>query len=296
MRALLRSSLSCGLLVLLVSLIARSDDPEPKPLRAPVKPEDAMKARAAWAKHLKVPERKTLDLGEGVTLELVLIPGGIFTMGAPATEKGALADERPHEVEISRPFYLAVTETTQEQYKAVTGKNPSQFTGDLKRPVEMVSWDDAVTFCDKVGLAQRVRVSLPTEAQWEYACRAGTTTPFHFGDSLTAKQANFNGELPYGSDEKGPSLKRTEKVASYPANAFGLHDMHGNVREWCRDAYQKDTTTLDRKDPVTELGSGRVVRGGSWVGDARFCRSSFRNEFAADRRNPLIGFRIAVLP
>ncbi len=273
-------------------------DPPPL-LKAPFTKESAEKARAAWAAYLKVPERKQLDLPNFVKLDLVLIPPGQFRMGTP----GNTTSEVAHPVTISKPFYMAVTETTQEQYEAVIGKNPSCFSvkggqkaklepgmDTAKFPVEQVSWFDAEAF------AKEIRASLPTEAQWEYACRAGTITDFHFGTSLNGIDANCDGTKPHGTPETGPNLQRPTQVASYPRNAFGLHDMHGNVWEWCRDWYAEKTDDLAEKDPertVKQSDDRRVLRGGSWYFSAYNCRAAHRLlSNAPDSRNSSYGFRV----
>ncbi len=242
-----------------------------------------------------------LDLGGGVTMEFVLIPPGEFSMGAPDGEKDADDAEKPqHRVQIAKGFYLGKYEVTQEQYRAILGTNPSNFkehnTNQETRhfPVENVSWEDADRFCDKLALKTGKKIALPTEAEWEYACRAGTATPFHFGAVLNGTQANCNGQNPYGTDAKGPNLQRTCKVGSYPANAWGLHDMHGNVWEWCRDAYDaaayKNRSTY--VDPFHHGGDARVLRGGSWSNVAWLCRAATRNRFAPSDRRSNRGFRV----
>ena len=182
---------------------------------------------------LEFPTRQ-LDLGGGVQLELILIQAGTFLMGSPASEAERDSDETRHEVTLTQPFYLGKYPVTQAQWKAVMGSNPSYFKG-ATLPVEKVSWEDAQGFCAKVRQKTGQVVGLPTEAQWEFACRAGTSTPFHFGSALDGTQANCDGNYPYGTTKKGPYLKKTSPVGSYPANAWGLHDMHGNVWEWCQD-------------------------------------------------------------
>ncbi len=276
--------------------------PAPALLKAPFTQEQAEKARAEWAKYEEIPERKQLELPKGVKLDLVLIPPGQFRMGT----EGNTTNEVPHDVTITKPFYMAVTETTQEQYEAVMGKNPSNFAAKgnhkerlepgaetIKFPVDKVNWLEAQAFCKSIGS------QLPSEAQWEYACRAGTNADFHFGNSLNGDKANCNGKVPFGMNEKGPNLERTTKVASYGANSFGLHDMHGNVREWCRDWYAEKTDDLGEKDPERTIKISedlRVLRGGCWFVTPLYCRSAARNAGAAGKCEDVNGFRVIVQP
>ena len=235
---------------------------------------------------------KTADPGEftnSIHMKLVLIPAGTFQMGSPPEEKHRSENETPrHTVEISRPFYMGVFPVTQEEYQKVMGINPSDFSSgggggkskvtglDTRRfPVEQVSWFNAVEFCARLSRMEAERQAgrlyrLPTEAEWEYACRARTTTPFYFGENLSAKDANFDGTQPYGGAEKGPSLGRTTAVGSYPKNAFGLHDMHGNVWQRCNDWHDEDYfKNAPQKDPPGPergpYGERRVQCGGSWA-------------------------------
>lgn len=294
------SALLAGLLVLGVQrqpTVEAQDKGAPKQLTAPFTKAEAEKARAEWAKYLQVPERKMLDLGSGVKLEIVLLPPGTFQMGSPDGEKGRVKNETQHEVEISKAFYLAVTETTQAQYQAISGRPPSKFKGDTL-PVEKVSWADARNFCSLVS-RMGTPAQLPTEAQWEYACRAGTTSPFYFGAELNGKQANCAGTKPYGTATEGPYLEKTTEAGSraYPPNAFGLADMHGNVSEWCWDAYRTDYENLPKKDPLHDHGGSRVVRvvrGGSWAFNPMACRAASRHVFVPDDRYYLGGFRVVV--
>src|SRR5262249_29773925 len=203
-----------------------------------------------------------------------------------------------------KPFCLGVTAVTQAQYRQVMGMRPSFFsskgegrdkvsglnTDDF--PVENVNWEEAMDFCRIASLRSAVKdhgwvVDLPTEAEWEYACRAGTVTASHFGDSLSSQQANFNGQRPYGAAAKGTSLQRTTRVGSYPANAWGLFDMHGNVLQWCKDWYAKDYHKTDKKE-----GSDRVARGGFWLFGAPGCRSARRHPVEPAARGSGLGFRV----
>ncbi|MEH2434535.1 MAG: SUMF1/EgtB/PvdO family nonheme iron enzyme [Nostoc sp.] len=172
------------------------------------------------------------DLGNGITLEMVQIPGGTFTMGSPEREADRYENESPqHQVKVSG-FFMGKYAVTQAQYQAVMGNNPSNFKGE-KRPVEQVSWDEAVEFCEKLSQKTGNTYRLPSEAEWEYACRAGTTTPFYFGETITTDLVNYDGNYPYGSAPKGEYREQTTDVGKFPPNSFGLYDMHGNVWEWC---------------------------------------------------------------
>jgi len=225
------------------------------------------------------------DLGNGVTLEMMYIPGGTFTMENEAKRK---ANKTQHKVTLS-PFFMGSYPVTQAQWEAVMGNNPSRFKG-ANRPVERVSWGDAVEFCEilsrKTGKAYR----LPTEAEWEYACRAGTTTPFYFGETITPDWVNYNGNHPYGSASK------TTDVGTFPPNRFGLYDMHGNVWEWCQD-WHGDYPTGSVTDPTgPDTGSYRVKRGGDWSSTAGSCQSAYRDGDSPDDRDFRIGFRLALSP
>ena len=259
---------------------------EPKPLKAPFSAEQAKAAQKEWAAYLGRKVVEEIALTDKVTMKFVLIPPGTYTMGSPKGESDT-KDEDQHEVEITKPFYLAATETTQKQYTAFGDKNPSQFKGD-ELPVETVSWDDADRFCKK--LTDRVKpewgklFNLPTEAQWEYACRAGTATPFHFGKELTEKDANF------GSRENQPA-----KAGTYKPNAFGLYDMHGNVLEWCEDWYDEYGKVKGKSNPVQTVknSDARVFRGGSWGNSASRCRAASRSGGPPTRSIDFLGFRVA---
>ena len=254
------------------------------------------------------------EITNSIGMKLALIPAGKFLMGSPKDEKDRCPNEEQHEVSITKPFYLGVYVVTQAEYEKVMGNNPSWFSakGDGKDrvkdmdtgqfPVEKVSWDDAVAFCKKLSeLPEEKKAGrvyrLPTEAEWEYACRAGTKTAFHYGDSLSSKQANFNGDFPYGGADKGPYLERTAKVGSYAANAFGLYDMHGNVWEWCQDWYDENYYKNSPKEdpPGPAQASYRVVRGGSWGDVGWGCRSAFRYRLEPGYRDADLGFRVAAV-
>ena len=236
---------------------------------------------------------------------LVWIKPGTFTMGSPSNESDRESEEGPQtQVTISKGFWMSQYETMQEEYLAVMGTNPSWFTGDLKCPVERVSWNDATNYCAKLTDRERTAgrlptgyiYRLPTEAEWEYACRAGTTTATAFGNNLSSDQANFDGRYPYGGATKGPHLENTSKVGSYAPNAWGLYDMHGNVYEWCLDwygAYPGGNVTDPRG---SNTGSYRVNRGSCWDDDGRYCRSAIRYYDWPGDWDIDIGFRSVLAP
>ncbi len=242
----------------------------------------------------KTARQQVENLGKGVILEMVYIPGGTFTMGSPGNEADRSSDEKQHQVTVS-PFFMGKYPVTQKQWEAVTGNNPSHFKG-ANRPVESVSWDDAVDFCEKFSRKSGKKYRLPTEAEWEYACRAETTTPFYFGETITPKLVNYDGNNPYGSAPKGEYRQQTTDVGTFPPNGFGLYDMHGNVWEWCHDWYG-DYPSGSVTDPIgTASGSYRVYRGGSWLNLARYCRSARRSWHSPDYRLTFLGFRPVLLP
>jgi formylglycine-generating enzyme required for sulfatase activity len=252
------------------------------------------------------------EITNSIDMKLVLIPAGKFVMGSPNTEAEREPGEEQHEVAITRPFYMGAYTVTQGQFEKVMGKNPSFFHpkngGSLDHPAEQVRWGDAREFCTKLSRLPEEKNAgrtyrLPTEAEWEYACRAGTTTPFNVGTSLSSKQANFNGNFPYGGADKGPFAHQTVKVGSYPSNAWGLYDMHGNVFEWCNDWYDPDFYKKSpRENPKgpekgvvpTDFGNNFfvVVRGGCWLDESRACRSARRFRLQQSEPYRWTGFRV----
>jgi len=226
------------------------------------------------------------------------LPTGRFLMGTPANEHGRENNERQHEVILPRGFWLAETACTQALWQAVMGQDPSHFKGE-RRPVERVSWNDAQDFIARLnGAVPGLAARLPTEAEWEYACRAGTTTPFSFGEDITPEQVNYNGDYPYRGGNKGLSRGETVEVASLPANPWGLYEMHGNVLEWCQDwfgAYPAEPV-VDPSGP--ETGERRVLRGGSWIDYGRYARSAYRYRYEPGHRSRYhyFGFRLALGP
>ena len=236
------------------------------------------------------------DLGNGVTLDMVSIPGGKFLMGT--SEKG-YPDERPQHAVTIAPFLMGKFPVTQRQWESVMGTKPSYFKGS-QLPVERVSWDEAREFCQRLADKTGHTYRLPSEAEWEYVCRAGTTTPFHFGETLTPLCANYQAGFTYAAEIVGRDRSKTTPVGSFPPNAFGLYDLHGNVWEWCADLWHKNYRGAPADGRAWEEGgktSERVIRGGSWHLYSRFCRSANR-----DRRDPAarsydLGVRItAIIP
>lgn len=238
------------------------------------------------------------DLGNNVTLEMVEIPPGSFQMGSLPGEKGHIANEEPQHMVKVPAFFIGRFAVTQEQYQQVMDDNPSEFK-EAKHPVHNVSWHHAEDFCEKLRQRTGREYRLPSEAEWEYACRAGTTTPFHFGETITGKLANYNSSAKYASELTGEHLKKTTPVGSFPPNAFGLYDMHGNVREWCADTWHDDYfgAPKDGSAWLKSDGDNRFrspLRGGSWgVGPDR-CRSANRRSDNMDRNGSesYMGFRV----
>lgn len=254
------------------------------------------------------------QLINSIGMEMALIPPGIFWMGSPAGEPGRHPDENPrHRVQISRAFYLGIYPVTQQQFRAIMKHNPSHFRAGGEGagmvvgldtdhlPVERISWFDAADFCDALSAqpaesrAGRV-YRLPTEAEWEYACRAGTSTLFSHGDDLGSETANIDGNLPEGNAPKSIYLARTSVVGSYPPNAFGLYDMHGNVWEWCSDWFTDDyyeiSPPMDPSGPVES--TRRSLRGGGWFYGARISRSAYRYRYEPEVRHHDFGFRVVM--
>ena len=231
----------------------------------------------------------------------VLIKGGQFTMGSPEREVDRRGDETHHEVRVS-DFAMSRYAVTQEEWRMVTGSNPSFFKGN-NLPVEQVSWDDCQAFIKKLNeKTGGGNYRLPTEAEWEYACRAGTVTPFNTGQNLTTDQANYDGNYPYRDYPKGAYRKTTVPVDSFQPNGFGLYNMHGNVWEWCGDWYGEKYYEECRARGVVENPQGpetpsyRVLRGGSWFNFAWYCRSAYRGYGYHGIRGGPVGFRLVFVP
>ena len=243
------------------------------------------------------------NLGEALPLQMLLIPAGTFLMGSPEDEPAREDDESQHEVAVP-PFFLGRYPVTQAQWQVVAtmqqvnlelNPTPSRFEGD-NLPVEQVTWYEAVEFCDRLAQQTGRPHRLPTEAEWEYACRANTTTPFHFGKTLTTEVSNYHGKNTYADGPEGEYRETTTPVDKFEiANAFGLSDMHGNVLEWCQDHYASyDKTPVDGSAWKTDdKEANRILRGGSWSSGPRNCRSALRDLNTPDNRYGYIGFRVS---
>jgi formylglycine-generating enzyme required for sulfatase activity len=238
-----------------------------------------------------------LVLPSGIEMPFVYCPPGSFLMGSPESEEGRSGDELQHEVRLTKGFYAGVHPVTQAEWRAVMGTNPSDFKG-INEPVEKVNWEDAQEFCVKIQDVTGKMVRLPTEAEWEYACRSGTTTPFYWGKDLNGTQANCDGKQPYGTERTGPSFKPTSPVGRYAKkfpHPWGLTDVTGNVWEWCLDWYDEGFYARSPKDdPECRDGEKRyhVLRGGSWIKPAHFCRSAYRHWVGPHVRDDSFGFRV----
>jgi formylglycine-generating enzyme required for sulfatase activity len=239
-------------------------------------------------------EYLTESWGEGIALDLVSIPGGTFMMGDDRHHQ----DEQPiHQVTLP-PFYMGKYPITQAQYRSIMGENMGVGVG-ADYPIERINWDDALAFCSRLSHQTGKEYSLPSESQWEYACRATTTTAFHFGDIITPDLVNYNGDYPYNGAPTGENRAQATPVGSFPPNGFGLYDMHGNVWEWCLDEYQPnylgtptDGSALNSSGSQANLK--RVMRGGAWDYVAKGCRSTVRCSLAPTIRIDGCGLRVVL--
>ena len=278
-----------------VALLATCCDPNNHPER--VRQQSRIVELLTAGVYPCVPQ-ETIALAEGVDMTFAWIPPGTFLMGSPAEEPERIDNESLHKVALAQSFYLGIHTVTQAQWQAVMGNNPSHFKRrkrqDKNSPVQRASWDDCQAFCTKLSQREGKRYGLPSESEWEYACRAGTATPFFFGDTLSTDQANHNGNYPYNQGARREYRLKATSVGSFPPNAWGLFDMHGNVWEWCQDEY-KEYKDLDTKNSL-EIGNivenARVLRGGSWNFVAWLCRAAVRYWHAPDYRDDDYGFRV----
>jgi eukaryotic-like serine/threonine-protein kinase len=257
------------------------------------------------------------ELGNEIAIELVYIPGGEFLMGstdrefadfidrlqvtlrctpAQITELLEDYDERPQRLINIPALYVSKYPITQSQYQAIIGSNPAYFKGE-RRPVDSVSWHDARVFCEKLAAITNKPYRLPSEAEWEYACRAGTDTPFYFGETISPELVNYKGTSPYGVANNYLDRQATTEVGMFPPNAFGLYDFHGNVLEWCLDTWHRNyqDAPRDGRAWVESSDNCHLLRGGSWAVGAWACRSGGRYREPGDNRFPYLGFRV-VLP
>jgi formylglycine-generating enzyme required for sulfatase activity len=234
-------------------------------------------------------------LGDAIALDMVYIPGGTYQMGSPATEAGRFDSESPqHQVSVS-PFFMGKFAVTQRQWEKIMQAKPSHFRSP-DRPVEQVSWHEAVEFCRRLSQKTKKNYRLPTEAEWEYAAKAATTTPFCYGETLTTDLANYDGTQIYASGSKGIYRRQTINVGNFPPNQFGLYEMHGNVWEWCADPWHENYVDAPTDGSIWAAGPEeqyKVLRGGSCGNHPRFCRSSERGKGLADYWYYVIGFRVA---
>jgi formylglycine-generating enzyme required for sulfatase activity len=266
------------------------------------------KRRLGLADKWEITRRSSSALGytvEEIGLDMIAIPGGSFTIGAPKDEPGSRDNEQFQQEITVQSFYLGRYPITQVQWRLVAGYpridraldlDPSRFKGD-NRPVERVSWEDAQEFCQRLSTRTGQDYRLPSEAQWEYACRAGTITPFHFGETMTPELASYKGNLVYNDGPEGQGRSQTSRVGDFPANDWGLYDMHGNVWEWCEDDYHSsyEGAPIDGSAWVETYreSSRKLLRGGSWGNDTEYWRSAFRYDVTRDHCFSDIGFRVS---
>lgn len=293
----------------------------------PFGPEEAVRRQGEAAKRLGESKDLTLDLGKDVTLKLVLIPPGRFIMGSPRTEQEEalkeavamktekesmqklLSTEVQHQVTISNAFYMGIHEVTEAQYRQVVGTysksmfstEPPEEIEEPRLPASNVTWDQAVAFCERLSANSKRKVRLPTEAEWEYACRAGTATPFHTGETISSDEANLDGTQPWGSGRQGVLRDKLVPVGGFTPNAWGLYDMHGNAVEWCSDLFDEQcyssAAKVDPQGPPTSptFVPRYIVRGGHYACTPGWCRSSFRLHFPQSfAASGAMGFRVVV--
>jgi formylglycine-generating enzyme required for sulfatase activity len=237
-------------------------------------------------------EQFTEDLGKGISLEMIPIPSGIFKMGSLYYYGNA--EEQPQHIVSIKSFLMAKFLVTQAQWKAAMEKlPPCRFKGE-NLPVERVSWNDAQKFCQRLSQRTGRNYQLPSESQWEYACRAGTSTPFSFGETLTVEVANFNGEHIFRDEPRGLYFHSTNEGGKFPPNAFGLYDMHGNLWEWCADNWLDDYSSAPRDSSSYQNKDNkyRVARGGSWHEPPSLCRSAARLRVLETDADEVMGFRV----
>ncbi len=277
-------------------------------------PEETIEKRILISRYKRSGKHFIEALSDEIGLDMVLIPGGKFLMGTPENELESLDRERPQHEVIVPSFFMGRFPITQAQWRVIANwsqverslePDPSHFKGD-NRPVEKVSWEEAVEFCQRLSVKTERTYRLPSEAEWEYACRAGTTTPFHFGETLSDELANYCAQDEkigdtlykgaYGRGIEGKYRKETTEVGIFPPNNFGLHDMHGNVFEWCEDDWHNNyegAPTNGRawlEENATD--TYKLLRGGSWDYYPNLCRSAYRSSSTRGYRGYRVGFRV----
>jgi formylglycine-generating enzyme required for sulfatase activity len=238
-------------------------------------------------------EQHVEDLGNDIQLEMLVIPSGIFQMGSPPHL--GYSDEQPQHFVTIKSFLLGKSLITQEQWKAIMGRlPPCRFKGD-NLPVERVSWEDAQRFCQQLSKKCSRAYQLPSESQWEYSCRAGSNTPFSYGETITSDVANFNGEHTFRAEPRGVYRHTTTEAGTFPPNSFGLYDMHGNLWEWCADNWLDDYSSSPRESSAYQHKDSRhrVARGGSWHEPPTLCRSAARLKILQSDADEFTGFRVA---
>jgi formylglycine-generating enzyme required for sulfatase activity len=243
-----------------------------------------------WTDHSVKQFRESL--GSETKFDMIVVPRGFFQMGSPHSSSNS--DEKPQHLVSIRPFMMGKYLVTQGQWKAIMKKlPPCRFKGD-QLPVDRVSWKDAQSFCIRLSEKAGREYRLPSETQWEYACRAGTTTPFCYGETLTIAVANFNGEHLFREEPRGMYRHVTTEGGTYPPNAFGLYDMHGNLWEWCADNWLEDYSSSPRDDSAFQKKDDpyRVARGGSWHEPPALCRSAARLRVLPSEADEVMGFRV----
>ncbi len=292
------------------SLDTHIDDPATVPVLPPLvmPPQEALPIPVAWPFDAAEAKRRQeaaaraigqpVELTSSIGMKLRLIPPGKFSMGDSGSAHSFPSAAPVHQVQITKPFYVGAYEVTQAQYQKIMGHNPSKFP-NASLPVEQVLWDEATSFCQKVSKLEGCTYRLPTEAEWEYACRAGTDTMFHFGNELNGEQANCDGRRPFGTEADGPFPQSTVPGGTYAPNAFGLYDMHGNVSEWCSDfeSEYSGSGSKPAQDPTgPAFGKYHILRGGGWSTRPRSCYSACRSSqnycLGAASRIDFIGFRV----
>ncbi len=296
MRALRRLVPVIAMMLAVACLAGAASAPVAK---APYGADKAKEHQKAAADFYGVPVEKSVDIAEGVKMDFMLIPAGTFFMGSSTTEYKRDRNEGPaHDITISKPYYLGKFEVTQKQWNSffegtVFARKEFEFPGD-NMPVETVSGFEAEKFLMDLSSKLNMKFRLPTEAEWEHACRAGTQTPFYTGETISTSHANYDGSKVYKNGVKGLELKQTVDVGMYPPNPFGLYDMHGNVWEWCKDWYDgsfyKESPGTDPTGPPS--GSNRIIRGGCWKSHPTKCRSAERDYHNPSKSEELIGFRV----